>query len=287
MANEKEAQIAGLVKGALKGVAVIFGLFMISHFFVGCATIDASHEGIKVSKVGSDRGASDIENVTGWVFYFPLTSFIEQYPTFTQTKDYDPFTVSAKGGTLFKIDPTLNYHMVKGQGAAVYRKYRKELPDIENNILRTIVYNSYRDVANTFTPDSLVNNRVGFEALVEAKLQKALTADGFAFENITSNLTPPESLQAMIDAKNTAVQNALRLNNQVAAEKASAEITVTKASGIARARIIEAEAEARANELKQKTLTAMLIQQQWISKWDGKLPATQLGGGSNMLFQVK
>ncbi|GAB3881528.1 SPFH domain-containing protein [Spirosoma agri] len=264
------------------GVAVL-AVIVASQTLIGCATIDASHEGIKISKIGSDRGANDIENVTGWQFYNPLTSFIEQYPTFTQTKDYDPFTVSAKGGTLFKIDPTLNYHLQRGQGANVYRKYRKELPDIENNILRTIVYNSYRDVANTFTPDSLVNNRVSFEDQVEAKLQKALVNDGFVFENITSNLTPPESLQAMIDAKNTAVQNALRLNNQVAAEKASAEIAVTKATGLARAKVIEAEAEARANELKQRTLTPLLIQQQWIAKWNGALPTTQLGNSSTMV----
>ncbi|MVM33482.1 hypothetical protein GO755_25825 [Spirosoma sp. HMF4905] len=268
---------------AIWSIGLLLGIVIISK---SCTTVDASHEGIKVSKIGSDRGANDIENVTGWIFFNPLTSFIEQYPTFTQTKDFDPFTVSAKGGTLFKIDPTLNYHLVKGQGANVYRKYRKELPDIENNILRTIVYNSYRDVANTFTPDSLVNNRVGFEEQVEAKLRKSLTDDGFSFENITSNLTPPESLQAMIDAKNTAVQNALRLNNQVAAEKASAEIAVTKASGIARAKIIEAEAEARANELKQKTLTPMLIQQQWIAKWDGSLPTTQLGTSSSTMIQL-
>ncbi|GAB3715240.1 SPFH domain-containing protein [Spirosoma flavus] len=261
---------------------LLIGLVLVNS----CTTVDASHEGIKVSKIGSDRGVSDIENVTGWIFYNPLTSFIEQYPTFTQTKDFEPFTVSSRGGTLFKIDPTLNYHLVKGQGANVYRKYRKELPDIEDNILRTIVYNSYRDVANSFTPDSLVNNRAGFEELVEAKLRKALGDDGFAFENITSNLTPPESLQAMIDAKNTAVQNALRLNNQVAAEKAAAEIAITKATGIARAKIIEAEAEARANELKQKTLTPMLIQQQWIAKWNGQLPTTQLGGASSMMVQL-
>ncbi|GAB3947483.1 SPFH domain-containing protein [Spirosoma harenae] len=268
------------------GIWAVVALILVLIISKSCTTVDASHEGIKVSKIGSDRGASDIENVTGWIFYNPLTSFIEQYPTFTQTKDFDPFNVSAKGGTLFKIDPTLNYHLVKGQGANVYRKYRKELPDIENNILRTIVYNSYRDVANAFTPDSLVNNRVGFEENVEAKLRKALSDDGFAFENITSNLTPPESLQAMIDAKNTAVQNALRLQNQIAAEKASAEIAVTKANGIARAKIIEAEAEARANELKQKTLTPLLVQQEWIKKWNGQLPTTQLGANSSTMIQL-
>ena len=267
----------------ISGVVTLAALILISNTLISCTTIDASHEGIKISKIGSDRGASDIENVTGWQFYNPLTSFIEQYPLFTQTKDYDAFTVSAKGGTLFKIDPTLNYHLIRGQGASVYRKYRKELPEIENNILRTIVYNSYRDIANTFTPDSLVNNRVSFEDQVEAKLQKALVVDGFVFENITSNLTPPESLQAMIDAKNTAVQNALRLNNQVAAEKASAEIAVTKATGLARAKVIEAEADAKSNELKQRTLTPLLIQQQWIAKWDGALPATQLGNSTSLI----
>ncbi|GAB4025915.1 SPFH domain-containing protein [Spirosoma gilvum] len=270
-------------KLTLAGILLVIIVILLAN---SCTTVDASHEGIKVSKIGSDRGASDIENVTGWIFYNPLTSFIEQYPTFTQTKDFDPFNVSAKGGTLFKIDPTLNYHLVKGQGANVYRKYRKELPDIENNILRTIVYNSYRDVANAFSPDSLVNNRVGFEEQVEAKLRKALSDDGFAFENITSNLTPPESLQAMIDAKNTAVQNALRLQNQIAAERATAEIAVTKANGIARARIIEAEAEARANELKQKTLTPLLVQQEWIKKWNGQLPTTQLGSNTSALIQL-
>lgn len=268
---------------AIWSVVAIVALFIASQTVISCTTIDASHEGIKVSKVGSDRGANDIENVTGWQFYNPLTSFIEQYPTFTQTKDYDAFKVSAKGGTLFTIDPTLNYHLIRGQGANVYRKYRKELPDIENNIIRTIVYNSYRDVANTFTPDSLVNNRVSFEDQVEAKLQRALTKDGFSFENITSNLTPPESLQSMIDAKNTAVQNALRLQNQIASERASAEIAVTKANGEARARIIRAEAEAREYELKQRSLTALLVQQQWIAKWNGQLPTTQLGSSGTMV----
>lgn len=90
----------------------------------------------------------------------------------------------------------------------------------------------------------------------------------------------------MIDAKNTAVQNALRLQNQIAAEKASAEIAVTKANGIARARIIEAEAEARANELKQKTLTPLLVQQEWIKKWNGQLPTTQLGSGTSTMIQL-
>lgn len=36
--------------------------------------------------------------------------------------------------------------------------------------------------------------------------------------------------------------------------------------------IAEAEGTARANELKQKTLTAELVRMAWIEKWDGHLP---------------
>ena len=47
------------------GVAVL-SIIIASQTLIGCTTIDASHEGIKISKIGSDRGANDIENVTGW-----------------------------------------------------------------------------------------------------------------------------------------------------------------------------------------------------------------------------
>jgi hypothetical protein len=31
----------------------------------------------------------------------------------------------------------------------------------------------------------------------------------------------------------------------------------------------------------------MLLQQQWIEKWDGALPATQLGSGTNTMYGLK
>jgi hypothetical protein len=31
----------------------------------------------------------------------------------------------------------------------------------------------------------------------------------------------------------------------------------------------------------------MLLQQQWIEKWDGALPATQLGNGTNTMYGLK
>jgi hypothetical protein len=50
--------------------------------------------------------------------------------------------------------------------------------------------------------------------------------------------------------------------------------------------LIQARAEAEANKLKQSTLTPMLIQQQWIEKWDGALPTTSLGSGTGVMVNM-
>ncbi len=46
--------------------------------------------------------------------------------------------------------------------------------------------------------------------------------------------------------------------------------------------IVQAEAEKKANELKQQSLTPLLIQQQFIDKWDGRTP---LYGSSPTFFK--
>jgi hypothetical protein len=46
--------------------------------------------------------------------------------------------------------------------------------------------------------------------------------------------------------------------------------------------LTSAKAEAEANRLKQQTITPMLLQLEWINKWDGKLPVY---GQAPMLYK--
>jgi hypothetical protein len=48
--------------------------------------------------------------------------------------------------------------------------------------------------------------------------------------------------------------------------------------------IVQARAEAEANRLKQATLTPLLVQMEWINKWDGK--STQYGNMPNFFKQL-
>jgi hypothetical protein len=38
--------------------------------------------------------------------------------------------------------------------------------------------------------------------------------------------------------------------------------------------------------MKQRTLTPLLLQQMWIERWDGKLPSTQLGSGTGLMYNI-
>jgi regulator of protease activity HflC (stomatin/prohibitin superfamily) len=258
--------------------------------FSSCTRIDAGHVGLKINMAGSEKGVSGVTEVTGWVFYLPWASQIVEFPVFTQTADFDPFTVTAKGGSIFTVDPTLNYSPNRASVPEIYQQYRKPLDQIQVTIIRNIVYDAYRLTANKFSPDSLVNNRDQFENMAEAYLTNALTKDGFKFERITSNLTPPPSLQAMIDAKNTAVQTGLTAQNKVKTAEAEANIAVAVAQGQANAKKIEADGIYYYNQKVQQSLTPLLVEKMRIEAWragGSQVPTTILSSGTQMIYSPK
>jgi regulator of protease activity HflC (stomatin/prohibitin superfamily) len=278
------------------GIAVILTLTV---SMAGCERIDAGHVGVKVNMYGDGRGVDDITEVTGWVFYNPLSTKIVEFPTFIQHKEYkrivdeygevtsdESFIVNSKDGSEFHVSPILNYSVKREKVPHIFQKYRVELPQVEEGFLKTAVYDAFRIVANSYTADELIGNREQFELKVRQVLQKQLEPEGFIVSQFTSNLVYPETFKKAIESKNNAVQAALRAENEVKTAEAQAKIKIAKAEGNAQAMLTQAKAEAEANSLKQRTLTPMLIQQQWIEKWDGKLPTTQLGSGTGMMYNI-
>ena len=64
------------------------------------------------------------------MWYNPFTEEVYEYPTFVQTIDYPAFTINAKDGSEFTVDPTVSLKMIDGNAPKVFKKYRKELKDI-------------------------------------------------------------------------------------------------------------------------------------------------------------
>jgi regulator of protease activity HflC (stomatin/prohibitin superfamily) len=253
----------------------IVGLFLMVFLFKSCERIDAGHVGVKVNLYGDNKGVSDVTEVTGMVFYNPITHNIYEFPTFIQHKEYtgeNSFVVNSKDGSEFHVSPIINYSVQREKVPSIFAKYRRSLDQIEEGFLKTAVFDAFRLATNKYTADELIGNRQAYEVEVRRILESQLLREGFVVNQFTSNLVYPETFKAAIEAKNNAVQAALRAENEVKTAEAQAKIKVATAEGNAQALLTSAKAEAEANRMKQQTLTPLLIQLEFVQKWDGKLP---------------
>jgi regulator of protease activity HflC (stomatin/prohibitin superfamily) len=201
--------------------------------------------------------------------------------------DEESFVVNSKDGSEFHVSPLINYSVQREKVPYIYSKYRVSLEQIQSGFLKTAVYDAFRLTANSYTAEELISNREKFEFKVRAQLDSSLISEGFMISQMTSNLVYPETFKNAIESKNNAVQQSLTAENQVKTAEAQAKIKIATAEGNAQAMLTSAKAEAESNRLRQQTLTPLLLQQMWIEKWDGSLPQTQLGQGTNVMYGIK
>lgn len=244
---------------------------MINLTVSACNRIDAGYEGTKVKLYGDDKGVQDIQLATGMVFYNPFTTSVYETPLFVQTIDYNEFTVNAKDGSSFTVDPTLSFNVVEGSSPRIIKKYRKDIEEVSETTIYNYVKDAFRLQMNKYTTDEIVSNRQQFESDVQSTLSKVLENEGFHLEQLTSGLQYPKTIVNAINNKNKAVQEAMEAKNKLIKDSIDAQRI-----------IITAEAEKKAYELKMKALTPLLVEQQFITKWDGKTP---LYGQSPVLFK--
>ena len=251
-----------------------------------CTVVDSGDIGVKFHKWSSrsDMHGGVEGTCRGWVFYNPITTKVFSYPTYIQRKNYEAFNVNAKDASIFSMDPTIAYRINPEKACDIFTKYRKGIEDLENGYIRTCIYEAYCTCANQYTSDSLMSNRANFERDVRNRLEASLMDEGFIVEEFTSQITPPESLAQMINEKNAAVQSALKAENKVKEAEAEAKIRIAEAKGAAEAMQIKADAEAYYNRTIAASLSPLIVQEDWIEKWNGTVPTVM--SGQNMMLDM-
>jgi len=81
-----------------------------------------------------------------------------------------------------------------------------------------------------------------------------------------------------------AVQSSLKAENKVKEAEANAKIKIAEAKGEAEAMKVKADAEAYYNRTISASLSPLIVQEDWIEKWDGKVP--QIVGPGNTMFDM-
>lgn len=269
-------------------------------FSAGCMqTIEPGHVGIKVNKVGSDRGVSKENLVSGWVFYMPITTKIIEYPVFNQRVAWTASTTEGKAineelsfqtkdSVPVTLDIAVNYELKAEKVPEFYTKFRRDdIQEFTHGYMRDQCRNVIANVGSEYTFDE-VNGAKKEEFFM--KINKTLAADLapygviIAANGISSigSLRPPEDLKKAIAMKVKAIQDSQRITNELQSSVAEAKKKVAEAEGAAAAmRAKSASITPQFMELKK-----LEIQEAAIDKWDGKLPDTILGGGNNMMFNI-
>lgn len=259
---------------------ILFMLAATMLVLTSCERIDAGHEGIKVNLYGNDKGVDNVSLVTGIVWYNPFTTSVYEYPTFVQTVDYPAFEVNSKDGTKFTVDPSALIKIVDGKAPDIFKKYRKELDVIINNTLYVYIKDAARIEFNKYTADEIVSNREAVDKSFENRVREGFLAEHFLLEQLSPGIKYPKSYEDAINNKNKAVQDEMRVRNEVLVAKADAEKAVAKAQGEAEALRVKADAEAYYNKTVSASLSTNLVNMKALERWNGVVPTVYGGNGA-------
>jgi regulator of protease activity HflC (stomatin/prohibitin superfamily) len=290
--------------GATIGLLIVFAIVVSS-----CTTrVDAAHVGIRVKLAGSSRGVDDIPQVTGWVFYNPLTEQIIQFPISVQnvvwTKDPhegaardESITFASLEGANINCDVGLAFMIEPKMAPHIYLKFQKnDLMVLASGYVRNALREAFNIEASQMPVQEIYGSGKGkLVANARKRLQDQLGPDGFIIDQVSLNqLRLPENIATSINRSLEATQQAVQAENRVRQVKAEAEQAVTQARGQAEAarerargeadsRLITAKAEAKANLILRASMSPIVLQYRALERWNGKLPVMNGGGALPLL----
>jgi regulator of protease activity HflC (stomatin/prohibitin superfamily) len=247
--------------------------------------VDAGHKGLKVNLMGSSRGVSNYQYTTGWVIYNTWTEQMLEFPTYQQHIDYEAQEVITKGGFSATIKPSFNYSLKEDFIGDMFVNLRLKIREIEQGWLKNAIVSSINDVANKWEVDEIFNRREEFELAIVNECNKRVIK-WFLVSQLRTNIIPPKSLQAAIESKTTAIQQAQAEDQKAKTAEAEARKKIAIAKGDSADVVIRANAEAMAIKIRQDQITDQYIEYIKAEKWDGKLPSTVAGGGSGLFLNL-
>jgi len=277
-------------------IAVFVALFVFLNSFV---IIPTGYTGVRTTF----KQISETTVTNGFNWKIPFVQDIEVVNNKKQDKKF------AEGGdnaiwaeSTDQIDVLVNgvivtYQISQDKSAYIFTT----VTDYKNNLISDEIVSSAVKITTKLLSSADATNRAIIEYRVKENLQLAL--DEKYGENVIIvhkivvtqvdftdeyNTALKAKAEALVKQEQQAIDNETELakkrtENTIAKEAAEAEADVkrTQAQGEADAITIKAKAEKEANEMLISTLSDNILAQQYIEKWDGKLPTYMLGNNDN------
>lgn len=268
----------------IAGALVVIG-FVINSFTI----IPTNYTGVKTTFKQIDENTLK----DGFHWKIPIVQSIETINNkLTDIKFTDKISAeTSKRTEIYYNDITVTYHITPSKSAWIFAN----VTDYEDNLISSdIVGSAIKSTSKTLN-DTDATNRAVLEPIVTNYIQKSLNnkyGDGVVIINkvvvLSANFSKSynkavaDKQKAQLESEKQSIQN----EKNIAKAEADAKVKRTEAQANADAKLIAAKAEKQANEMKEKSITNKILQEEYINKWNGVMPKFISGTDSNMLFNI-
>jgi regulator of protease activity HflC (stomatin/prohibitin superfamily) len=236
----------------------------------------------------------------GIVWRLPFITRVQSYPTALRTytmvaranegssHNDDSIDLPTLEGQHIRQDLSVTYNTSMEQAADVFRAFRgADIEEIESTFIRRTIITTAQNAAGQSSLSEVISSkRNQLQDLIQKNLTGELGKMGFQLDKVNLGASHlPQSLEAQMQQKMAAQQQAQQAEYELQKQEMLAKAVVAKAQGEAQATVVRAKADAEANRLIQSTLSATLIQNKTIEKWDGVLP--QVTGGATPFVNLR
>jgi regulator of protease activity HflC (stomatin/prohibitin superfamily) len=280
MFNSTKSIIGAAVLGGGLAIGGILGAMSIE-------VISQGHAGVVFDRT---HGVEDKTLSQGWHLISPFKR-VTEYPVSTETVKVGKFNVQTKDGKPLTISLSYDYSNELEKLPYIYNKFKGQDPEtIEDGWLQTRIKKAALNVFSRYSVLEVFQNQGKINAEIEQEFRKIVEEHGFIVDSVTLGAPTPDAktaqaIQAVVDAQQKLEQLQIEKEQaKVAAEKAKIE-----AEGKAQAKLIQAQADAKANQIINASLTDKLIELKRIEKWDGDKNVTTkvVGSDANVIVGGK
>jgi prohibitin 2 len=275
----------------LRLVGIGLGAIALLVFLLTSTTyVNPGHVGIIIHRTGG--GVDQTPYLPGLHMRNPLTTGVQEYPTFMQTlvltkagegsSSNDEINVNSVEGQPLSLDVSMSFELDPRMVPSLYTTFRTDVMTVEHTYVKQAIRQALQEiVGNEAIADIIGPKKAEVTKRVQDLVSQRLSQYGIIVKQFTINeLRAPPAVIEAINQKNVMQQQSLTAENELQKNKFQAQGDSIKGAGRAKAILAEAEAQAKANILLSQSITPNLVSYEMAKRWDGKMP--QVTGSSSM-----
>lgn len=276
--ERRDRRTLGTIRAAVVGVCLVIAI--LATLLGGIRIMDQTEVGVVKTFGRVDHtisgGLNFVNPISDTVEIMDLRVHVRESSFASYTKDAQPVTASIE----------YQYELLPSSAMEVATQFGTY--EILETKLGAVVEERAKIVFARYSAMPLLENRSTLSAEVweEVKLLEDTFPVHFT-SVVVKDIDFSDAFEAAVEAKMQAEQNALRAENEKKEAVTRAEQAREVAAINAEAAIATAEGEAKALEITRQALDNMpetWVAQQYLEKWDGKLPQLIAGDGSGVML---